>query len=164
MWEHIRALNAKPIHSALWASALQMWDGGLQDYDIDDLIDHFKNNCTTQGNGTSQNGIGHPSPVLIRADSQQGMAICGHLVDLIICLSWLLQRLPVLDPVSPVARMTVFVFATKRIPLWGEPIDAFPTPEYVATFAEDGPRSLDSDAFDEILRYAAMERGIAVNE
>jgi hypothetical protein len=84
MWEHIRALNAKPIHSALWASVLQMWDGGLQDYDIDDLIDYFKNNCTTQEHGTSQNGIGHPSPVLIRPDSQQGMAICGHLVDLII--------------------------------------------------------------------------------
>lgn len=164
MWEHIRALNPKLIHRVLWATVLHMWDEGHEDYDINDLIDYFKNYCATQENDTSQNGIGHQSPVLLWADSEQGQGICEHLVDLIISLAWLLQRLPDLDPASVVARMTAFVFATKRIPLWGDAIDAFPTPEDVATFAEDGPRYLDSDALDDIFMYTAMQRGIAVDE
>ena len=161
MWAHIIALHPSPIHKVLWARILQV-DEEVEKNNIDSLIETFKSSWATQDHESSQNGTKHQSRRgSNEPNSEQRHDLCGHILALMDDLQWLTRNIPYLDPVSPIARMTVFIFVTQRIPLWGDPIDAFPTPDHVTMFVENGPRALSDDVCDAIFENVMREGGIA---
>lgn len=161
MWAHIVALHPSPIHKVLWARILQVDEEGEND-DIDSLIETFKSGCGTQDHESSQNGTEHQSlQGSNEPTSEQRLDICGYILALVDDFQWLTRNIRYLDPVSPIARMTVFVFVTQRIPLWGDPIEAFPTPDHVTMFATNGPHASSDDICDAIFQNVMSEGGMA---
>ncbi|KAJ5198540.1 uncharacterized protein N7498_007657 [Penicillium cinerascens] len=160
MWAHILALHPSPIHKVLWARVLQVDEEGKND-DIDSLIETFKSGRGTQDQESSQNNTKHQSRQgSNEPNSEQRREMCGYILALMDDIQWLIRNIRYLDPVSPIARMTVFIFVTQRIPLWGDPIDAFPTPGHVTMFAENGPRAVSDDICDAIFQNVMREGGM----
>lgn len=155
------ALHPSPIHNLLWARILQGDEEG-ENEDIDTLVETFKPSYGTQDHEYSRNGTKHQSRQGSNGpNGEQRHEICRHIMGLMDDLQWLTRNVTFLDPVSSIARMTVFISATQRIPLWGDPIDAFPIPEHVIMFAENGPRALSDDACDAIFKNLMSEGGMA---
>jgi len=159
LWGNILALNPDPIHKTLWESTLGFNDKS-QSMDVDSLIKSLKKRYMAQEEATSPNDAERLSYPASTEPTPEHQAIWGHILKLMISLKWFLDRLIFFDKASPMARMAVFIFENERIPLWGNPIDALPTPGHVAMFTQFGAPALPSDIQYSLFENAVMERGI----